>query len=47
MNYHLIFSLIKSAVRIIAGIMLISGALVSAGILLIMAEILGVIEELV
>lgn len=44
---HLIISLVKSAVRILAGISLISGAFVLAGLLIIGAEVLGVAEELV
>lgn len=44
---HLIISLVKSAVRILAGVSLIFGAFVLAGFLIIGAEILGIAEELV
>lgn len=43
---HLILSLIKSSVRIVAGITLCSGHMIPAGILLIVAELLGIAEEL-
>ena len=43
---HFYVSLAKSAVRIVAGIFLISGNLVIAGLLLIAAEGLGIVEEL-
>ena len=39
-------SLVKSAIRIGAGIALIMGSLVWAGALLIAAEVLGIVEEL-
>lgn len=44
---HFYVSLIKSALRIVAGVFLIQGNLVGAGLLLIGAEVLGVVEELV
>ena len=44
---HFYVSLAKSALRILAGIWLINGNLLVAGSLLILAEILGVVEELV
>ena len=44
---HFYVSLAKSGLRIIAGIFLIDGNLLVAGSLLILAEGLGVIEELV
>lgn len=43
---HFYISLVKSAVRIAAGILLIRGNLVGAGALLIGAELLGILEEL-
>jgi len=43
---HFYVSLVKSAVRIVAGITLIGGSLVGAGALLIFAEVLGIVEEL-
>lgn len=44
---HFYVSLAKSAIRIAAGAALIMGAFVVTGALLIMAEILGIVEELV
>ena len=44
---HFYVSLVKSGLRIGAGIALIRGALVTAGALFIAAEILGIVEELV
>ena len=45
-NKHFIYSLIKSAVRIAAGVDLALGNIWYAGVLLIIAEILGIMEEL-
>lgn len=44
---HFYVSLVKSGMRIIAGATLASGQLYAAGMLLIFAEMLGVVEELV
>jgi hypothetical protein len=44
---HFYVSLAKSALRILAGVFLINGNLLFAGSLLILAEGLGIIEELV
>lgn len=44
---HFIVSLVKSTIRIGAGGCLIMGNLFFAGFLLIFAEILGIVEELV
>lgn len=44
---HQEISFIKSALRIIAGIFLMSGSFFIAGGLIICAEILGIAEELV
>jgi hypothetical protein len=44
---HFYVSIVKSAVRIVAGGFLITGNLLMAGICLIMAEVLGIVEELV
>jgi len=44
---HFYVSLIKSVLRITAGGALISGFIVHAGVLLIAAEVLGIVEELV
>jgi len=43
---HFYISLVKSGVRIGAGIALLLGEVLAAGILLIAAEILGIAEEL-
>jgi len=45
-NWHFIISIVKSWIRIMAGISLINNQVLIAGILLISAEIFGVIEEL-
>ena len=44
---HFYVSLVKSAIRIIAGVALINGEFIIAGGLLIAAEILGIVEEIV
>lgn len=44
---HFYVSIVKSGVRILAGIALMTGSLVTAGILLILAELLGILEEMV
>ncbi len=44
---HFYVSIVKSAVRIVAGGCLITGNLFAAGALLIFAEVLGIVEELV
>jgi len=44
---HFYVSLVKSAIRIVAGGCLITGNLLMAGICFIMAEVLGVVEEIV
>jgi hypothetical protein len=46
-TWHLYISLTKSLIRIGAGAFLCAGLLISAGALLIVAEILGIVEELV
>lgn len=46
-KWHFRISLIKSGLRIGAGLQLIKGNLVPAGVLLIVAEILGVLEEII
>ena len=43
---HFYISLVKSAVRIIAGVFLVMGNVVLAGFFLIAAEGLGILEEL-
>jgi hypothetical protein len=44
---HFYVSIAKSAVRIAAGVALIMGLFVVTGVLIILAEILGIVEELV
>lgn len=44
---HFYVSLVKSGLRIGAGFTLIQGLIIPAGILLIVAEVLGIVEELV
>lgn len=44
---HFYVSVAKSAVRIFAGVMLVPGNFVAAGLLIVGAEILGILEELV
>ena len=44
---HFVASLVKSGIRIAAGISLLEGSLMWAGALLIVAEMVGVLEELV
>lgn len=44
---HFYVSLVKSLIRILAGIALIYGSVFAAGVLLIIAEMLGIAEELV
>jgi hypothetical protein len=44
---HQVVSFAKSAVRILAGGFLCANMLMSAGVLLIVAELLGILEELV
>ena len=44
---HFYVSLAKSAIRIAAGFGLMSGFIIFAGMALVFAEILGVVEELV
>ena len=44
---HFYVSIAKSFIRIFAGIALIDGSLVIAGVSFIIAELLGIVEELV
>lgn len=44
---HLIVSIIKSIMRIIAGTSLVFGSFIACGAFLVLAELLGIIEELV
>lgn len=44
---HFYVSMIKSFLRIAAGATLINGLFLAAGILFIVAELLGILEELV
>ena len=45
-KFHFYVSLAKSGVRILAGAALCVGMLITAGALLIAAEVLGIVEEL-
>jgi hypothetical protein len=44
---HQMVSFAKSALRILAGVFLCASMLVSAGALLVVAELFGILEELV
>lgn len=44
---HFYISLIKSGIRIVAGAYLVMGDFAIAGLLLIAAELLGILEEMV
>lgn len=44
---HFRISIVKSCLRIWAGVALIFGFFIACGILLILAEILGIVEEIV
>ena len=44
-NWHFRISIIKSVVRIMAGLTLLNEQLMFAGALLIIAEVLGIVEE--
>lgn len=44
---HFYVSVAKSAVRIFAGVVLVSGNFVAAGLLIVIAEVFGILEELV
>lgn len=45
--WHQRISFAKSGLRIVAGIALIAGYMVDAGLFLIIAELLGIVEEMV
>ena len=45
-NWHFRISLVKSCLRIAAGATLIKGELVASGMLFMLAEVLGIAEEL-
>lgn len=45
-NWHFRISIVKSILRIIAGIALCNGLLIPSGAFFIVAEILGIVEEL-
>ena len=44
---HFYVSLVKSVLRIVAGGSLVTGNLVAAGALIVLAETLGIVEEMV
>jgi hypothetical protein len=45
-NWHFKISLFKSCLRIVAGAAMIKGEFIPAGALFILAEVLGILEEL-
>lgn len=45
-QFHFRVSVVKSATRIVAGLGLVSGAFVFAGLAFIVAEVLGIVEEM-
>lgn len=45
--WHRNISFVKSGFRIVAGLFLINGSLLGGGVFLILAEVLGIVEELV
>jgi len=45
-NWHFSLSIIKSVVRVMAGITLLNDQIVFAGALLIVAELFGILEEI-
>jgi hypothetical protein len=45
-NWHFYISLVKSGLRFGAGFSLIFGSIPAAGALFILAEVLGIVEEL-
>jgi len=45
-NWHFYISLAKSVLRIVAGVMLCYQNFVGAGVTFIIAEVLGIVEEL-
>ena len=45
-NWHFTISIIKSAIRVMAGVTLINDQVLFAGALLILAELFGILEEL-
>lgn len=44
---HFIISMVKSGLRIVAGFQLIGGDIALAGFTIIIAEVLGIMEEMV
>lgn len=44
---HFYVSMVKSALRILAGGSLVFGQFITAGVLFILAEVLGIVEEMV
>lgn len=45
-NWHFSLSIIKSVVRVMAGVTLINDQIMFAGALLIIAELFGILEEI-
>jgi hypothetical protein len=46
-RWHQRISFVKSALRILAGVALIWGYTIDAGVFFIIAEVLGIVEEIV
>ena len=44
---HFYVSLVKSFIRIVAGVWLMTGNFLMAGVCLVLAELLGIVEEIV
>ena len=44
---HFYVSLVKSGLRIVAGCCLVFGQIITAGVLFVVAELLGILEEIV
>jgi hypothetical protein len=44
-NWHFSISMAKSCIRLMAGVTLISDQILIAGVLIIIAEVFGIIEE--
>lgn len=45
-NWHFSLSIIKSVIRVMAGITLLNDQIMFAGALLILAELFGILEEI-
>lgn len=45
-NYHFYISMVKSVIRIVACLYLLHGDYFEGGVILLVAEIIGIVEEL-